>query len=122
MRYVLGILLVALPASAGPEKSKLDVAVLYAGVKESPRTAEWVAFLSGTFREVRTVELAKLSMETAGGADVVIVDSPSPYQPDGKFQMPKTPRLDLGFTKPVILMGAAGGSVVSPLRIKINWL
>jgi hypothetical protein len=101
---------------------KIELKVLYAGVLEAPRTADFKEFLEGAFTKVGTIELTTLDAKTAAGFDVVIVDSPSPYQGEDGFEMPKTPDLDLGFTKPTILMGAAGGRMLKPLAIKLQWL
>ena len=42
-------------------------------------------------------------------------------EPEG-IKLSKGASLDLTFKKPIILMGATGGSTVSRLRIKIDWL
>jgi hypothetical protein len=112
------------PASvvAQDPAGKIDLAVLYAGVLESPRTADFKEFLEARFTKVGLVELAALDAKAAAGSDVVIVDSPSPFKGADRFEMPKTPKLGLDFDKPVVLMGAAGGNVVSRLEIKLDWL
>jgi hypothetical protein len=109
---------------APAQEDRIDIKVLYAGAPESRRTQDFTDFLGKTFKEVGTVELTKLE-EKAKDFDVVIVDSPSPYgrgEGPRKFEMYETPKLTTGFTKPTILMGAAGGSVLGPLEIKLNWL
>jgi hypothetical protein len=62
---------------------------------------------------------------------VVIFDWPSiyPRDKDGKIapkltslNQPKPPKLPEDFDRPAILIGAAGSSATSPLRLKINWL
>jgi hypothetical protein len=108
---------------------KIGLKVLYAGVLDSPRTKDFTAFLGKTFTEVGTVELKSLDHKAAAKYDVVIVDSPSPYAqgPESRdgasgFKMPDAAKLTTDFTKPTILMGAAGGKVLGGLRIKLQWL
>jgi hypothetical protein len=117
---MVAILLAALLAA--PEEEKIDLAVLYAGVKDDPRAAEFTEFLSKTFARVEATDLSALSAGTAQGFDVVVVDSPTPYKGEGKFEMPKVPALGADYTKPTILMGAAGGVVLNQRRtLKLNW-
>lgn len=120
----LGILVAGLDSGAPAQEQdrKIDLAVLYAGDPGAPRTKDWTEFLGGTFRRVDSVDLSRLSEETARGHDVVIVDWPTPYSAEGTFDMPETPRLTTGFTRPVILMGVAGGSLLRTLDIKLRWL
>jgi hypothetical protein len=105
---------------------KIDLKVLYAGAPESRRTTDFTEFLGKTFTEVGSVDLKSLDAKAAAKYDVVIVDSPSPYRPGtdtrSAFKMPETPKLTLDFTKPTILMGAAGGAVLGDLKIKLQWL
>jgi hypothetical protein len=114
-------LLLAAPSALAEER--IGLAVLYAGAKDHPRTAEFTAFLSRTFVRVEAIDLAALSTEAARGADVVIVDSPTPYKPGDRFEMPKVPELGADYAKPTILMGAAGGVVLGQRRtLKLTWL
>jgi hypothetical protein len=123
MRNVTLALLCAAPLVAADEPQKIDLSVLYAGIKDDPRTAEFTEFLSKTFTHVEAIELETLSPETARGADVVIIDSPTPYKGKGDFQMPKVPALGADYRKPTILMGAAGGAVLIQNRtLKLGWL
>jgi hypothetical protein len=102
---------------------KIDLKVLYAGKPDAPRTADFKQFLDKTFSEVGTVELKALDAKAAERFDVVIVDSPTPYGVgDEGFKMPEAPVLTTDFTKPTILMGAAGGRVLRELKIKLHWL
>ena len=115
----------ALAAAQDPAQ-KIDLKVLYAGAPESRRTTDFTEFLGKTFTEVGSVELKSLDAKAAAKYDVVIVDSPSPYRPGtdtrSAFKMQEAPKLTLDFTKPTILMGAAGGAVLGDLKIKLQWL
>lgn len=101
---------------------KIDLKVLYAGVPSSPRTKDFTDFLTKTFTGVGSAALDSLDQKAVDGFDVVIVDSPTPYQ-EGKFASPKVADFaGPSWGKPTILMGAAGGTVLGKLRIKLNWL
>ncbi len=118
---LVALSLVLMPGPAQDATGRIPLKVLYAGVAGAPRTAEFQEFLGSAFAEAGTIPLADLSVATAKAWDVVIVDSPSPYQDKG-FKMPASAELGLDFRKPVILMGAAGGAVLGKLDIKLDWL
>lgn len=109
------------PVYASPSGEKLDLRVLYTGRADDPRTVDFVAFLSATFAKVGTVESAKLDASAAKDFDVVIVDAPSPYGEGDKFNFPKVPELK-DWTRPTVLMGAAGGALLGPQKLKLDWL
>jgi len=123
MRNVTLALLCAAPLLAAEEPAKIELSVLYAGAKDDPRTAEFTEFLSKTFTRVEAIELETLSPETARGADVVIIDAPTPYEGKGDFKMPRVPELGADYRKPTILVGAAGGAfLVQGPKLKLGWL
>ena len=103
-----------------PAQEKLDLSVLYAG-DPGPRTDEWLTFLRSRVRTATAIERRSLSAKTAKGADVVIVDAETPYKESG-IKIPRGAELSTAFTKPTILMGAAGGSTLGSLDIKLDWL
>jgi len=126
---VLAVLLTAAGAGFLPAQDptqKIELKVLYAGAPESRRTTDFTEFLGKTFTEVGSVELKSLDAKAAAKYDVVIVDSPSPYRPGtdtrSAFKMPETPKLTADFTKPTILMGAAGGAILNKMELKLQWL
>jgi len=129
IKAALLILAAAGFVAAQDPAQKIDLKVLYAGTLDHPRTKDFQEFLGKTFTEVGTVELKSLDQKAAAKFDVVIVDSPSPYGQGAEtrdaaaaFKMPAAPALTTDFTKPTILMGAAGGKVVGGLKIKLQWL
>jgi hypothetical protein len=101
---------------------KLEVRVLYAGPEGWPRTKAFAEFLGGHFAKVGTIDPARLSMEAARDWDVVIVDAPGPDEWRGDSPRIKLAEVGREFTRPTILVGAAGGDVLSRLRIKLDWL
>jgi hypothetical protein len=135
MRYsVLLVALSALLSSSLPvaaDEKKIDVKVLYAGKPGDARTKDFVAFLKQHFARVGQTDYEKFKPDEAKGFDVVIFDWPSiyPRDKDGKIapkitQMnsPQPPKLQEGFDRPAILIGAAGSSATGQLQLKINWL
>jgi hypothetical protein len=123
-RWILALVLLgAGPAALAEPQEKIELRVLYAGVKDDPRTAEFVAFLGETFAKAEAIALEELSAVSARAFDVVVVDSPSPYKGERKFEMPRAPALGDDYRKPTILLGAAGGAVLNANRtLKLNWL
>lgn len=117
--------LLAAPAMAQEPTPRQDLAVLYAGVPDHPRTKVWLEFLGQHFKTAKAADLAAFEPALAEGFDVVIVDAPSPFTA-GKgasgFQMPKVARIPADFAKPMILLGAAGGAVLNQHQRKLDWL
>lgn len=116
-------LLAAGPALAqegdlGPAK---DLAILYAGAPETERAAHYLEFLRRNFRQVDAITLDRLSVPAAAAYDVVIADWKRQYGPgrDVELDFPKL-ELDASFTKPLIMIGAVGGSIQH--HTKLDWL
>jgi hypothetical protein len=134
MRY--GCLAAALAALAllnatASAAEKIEVKVLYAGKPNDARTKDFVSFLQQHFVRVGEADYEKFKPDEAKDFDVVIFDWPSiyPRDKDGKIapkfislNSPKPPKLSEDFNRPAILIGAAGASATSQLRLKINWL
>ena len=116
---ILSVLLLGLVALS-PAQAKLDLSVLYAG-DPGPRTAEWLTFLRAHVSAANAIDRGKLTSATAKDADVVIIDGETPYKESG-IKIPRGAKLTRDFTKPTILMGAAGGSTLGALDIKLDWL
>jgi len=134
MRYgLLAAALAALTVSGQPAAAaeKVHLKVLYAGNPGSPRAKDFVAFLGQHFARVGATDYEKFKAEEAKGFDVVVFDWTSIY-PRGEggkidskvtsLRSPKAPRLPADFDRPAVLIGAAGGSLAGPLRLKIDWL
>ena len=110
------------PLPAQRSSEVLELSVLYAGDVEHPRTSTWVRFLERHTRGVEAIDLSELSRAAAVDHDVVIVDSPSPFGEEGRFDMPEVPALSRDFDRPTILVGAAGGALLRKVKIKLDWL
>jgi hypothetical protein len=99
----------------------IDLSILYAGEVGEPRSADWMEFLTGKFTRVDSIDVSRLSMETAAGADVVIIDGRYALK-DNRIYLPKVPGLSRDFTKPVIMVGVAAGKTLTQMDLKLNWM
>lgn len=109
------------PAAPGlGEAAKLKI--LYSGVLETPRAQNWLEFLRRNFATVGSIEAASLTPEAAKSYDVVITDANRLYPMDPQKPGIDLPRAGLGmeFDRPVVMIGAMGGTVQS--HTKIDWL
>ena len=80
---------------------------------------------------VQSGDYEKFTLEDAKDYDVVVFDWTSIYPRDenGKISMdenlrlaqPKPPQIDRNFSRPCVLIGAAGGTLCNQLQIAINW-
>ena len=107
-----------------------DLKVLYAGNPGSDREQDFVSLLREHFAEVGTVSYERFEEDDADDYDVVIFDWTSiyPRDEDGKIKeeftglnSPTPPELSEDYDRPTILIGAAGGYVARPLRLKLDW-
>jgi hypothetical protein len=130
-RTAAAVAALALLGSTAPAAEKAGLKILYAGNVDSPRAKDFVSFLESHFAGVTPVELGKFREADAQGHDVVIFDWTSiyPRDKDGKVKsgsasisMPPGPRLSRDFSRPTILIGAAGGQVAQGQGLKIDWL
>jgi hypothetical protein len=117
---LLATLLVILTGCSG-EPGMIDVRVLYAGDLGLERAVDWKGYLEGHFTRVDTIDVSRLSMETAAEADVIIIDG-SYEVTDNRIYLPKVPPLTVDFTRPVIMIGAAAGKTVTQMDLKIDWM
>ena len=110
---------------------KIAVRVLYAGNPDSERSKDFAAHLEEHFVAVQTADYEEFTPDKAKDFDVVIFDWTSIYPrgDDGKITwsdkvqlaQPAPPKIDRSFSKPCVLIGAAGGSITHQLNIAINW-
>ena len=99
----------------------IDLHVLYAGDLSLERAADWKGFLEEHFTEVDTIDVARLSLETAAVADVVIIDGSYRLE-SNRIHLPKVPPLDRDFPRPVIMIGAAAGKTLTQMDLKLDWM
>lgn len=110
----------AAQAPAGDLGAAGNGSILYAGDLASPRAKAYREFLQAHFRKVDGIELKDLSAKAAAPYDVVVADWRRLYG-NGDVQL-DVPELELGadFTKPIVMIGAVGGSIQH--HTKIGWL
>lgn len=112
-------------AVAAPAEFELGaerkLAVLYAGVLETPRAQSFVEFLQANFDRVGALDVTKLSMATAAGYDVVVADGNRVYPMDPQKGL-GLPKIVLGpdFTRPIVMLSALAGQMQT--HTKIGWL
>jgi hypothetical protein len=132
LSLVAALVVIFAPTPAARAGEPIDLKVLYAGNPGSDREKDFRAFLAGHFTRIGTVDYRKFTEQDAKGYDVVIVDWTSIYARDAQGKMkqgdemsistPKGMKLDEGYSRPTILIGAAGATATRPLKLKIDWL
>lgn len=119
-------------ASAAPQEraaEKIALRVLYAGRPDSGREKEFVDLLGRHFEKVGSIHLKAASTTAAKDWDVVVLDWVSIYARDEKgaivkgkgLSMPPV-KLDPGFSRATVMIGATGGSVGGAQKLKLDWL
>lgn len=119
---VLPLTLGLLTAQEPAPEHKLELKVLYAGVPDHARTAEWREFLGAAVEKVGIADVAKLDEEDAEDFDVVIVDAPPPFDASGAFKPGKIAKLPADWSRPTVALGYAAGMVFRERNIKLDWL
>ncbi len=120
---VPALLFTGLAAAQAP---RLDLKVLYAGVKDHPRTAQWREFLGGHGATVTFAEVEKLADGDGKDADVVILDCPDPIVRSAtgnveRIAVPVPKGVTVAFDRPVVVI--AGMAIhTDRLHLKSDWL
>ncbi len=118
-------------ASAARAGEPIALKVLYAGNPGSDRERDFQALLGSHFLKVGTADYRKFTGDQPRGYDVVIFDWTSiyPREKGGTIKKefkglnkPKPPRLTQSYSRPTVLIGAAGGFVANTMQLKIDWL
>lgn len=126
IRTTVGICVLLITASiliaqCGERDGRLALSVLFAGEVDQPRSSDWMEFLTEHFTMVDSIDVSRLSMETAADADVVIIDGRFALE-ENRIYLPKVPPLNRDFTKPVIMVGAAAGATLTRMDLKLDWM
>jgi hypothetical protein len=106
-------LLLLLSAWSGAEE-KADMAILFVGMPDTERTAEFMSFLGEHFREVGFTASETFVPERADPYDVVVFD----YM----WGFKKVPDLPLDYDRASVLIASGGGLFNKELKLKIDWL
>jgi hypothetical protein len=118
------VLLFVAPAVADDH---IALRVLYCGDPGSDREADFRKFLEHHFTKVTLHDYSTFTEADAKGHDVVILDWTYEYDGKGSIDRQKSrrwhpPRLSRDFSRPVILIGQAGGLASDSLKLKVDWL
>jgi hypothetical protein len=121
-----GMLLLSFVAPAVAD-DQIALRVLYCGDPGSDREADFRKFLEQHFAKVTLHNYSTFTEADAKEHDVVILDWTYEYDGKGHVDPQKTrrwhpPHPSRDFSRPVILIGQAGGLVSDSLKLKVNWL
>ncbi|HUG93853.1 MAG TPA: hypothetical protein VML55_23695, partial [Planctomycetaceae bacterium] len=89
--------------------------VLYLGNAGTPRAAQFVEFLSARFERVTAVDRDQFDPQTAGDADVVLLDWSQRDTDSAAAVSPLGPRAS--WSKPTVLLGSAGHLLAGPWEV-----
>ena len=124
IRSALAALLLAITACASPaaqEPSKIPLRVLYAGVPEDARTAEFLDFLREHFTTVGSTPYTGFKPAQADDYDVVIFDAEAKLSAN-TIGLPTPPNLPLDYDRASVLVSGAGVAAAYSLQLKLDWL
>ncbi|MBI5849879.1 MAG: hypothetical protein HZB39_02395 [Planctomycetes bacterium] len=109
-------------AAGAKPGEKLDVAVLYAGEPDHPRTTDWKVFLEAHVRKVGVADIAHLKAADAEGFDVVVADTPPPFDGSGAYKARTVAKLPPDWDRATVALGYAAGSLLGDRKLKLDWL
>lgn len=95
---------------------KINLRLLYAGVPNSDRAADFVDFLAKHFEQVETADYNTFKEEQSSGFDVVILDY------DGVNTRAPRPKISREYSCATITMGVPGAFICSSLSLKTGYL
>lgn len=95
---------------------KIGLRILYVGHPAGDREKDFVRFLTGHFRQVRTGDLADFNEKQTEDFDVIILD----YDDDG-FNAPR-PCFSSDYTRPTLTVGVAGALICGSMSLKTAYL
>lgn len=96
-----------------------ELKVLFAGTQGEPREKAFESLLGQAFDRVDTIDLRKLSAESAKGYDVVVADWEPTYR-DGRWGQGERHgvKLERDFPTPLLMIGDLAGSLVSATKFR----
>ena len=95
---------------------KINLRVLYAGVPNSDRAADFVDFLAKHFKEVETADYNAFKEGQSTDFDVTILDY------DGVNTRAPRPNISREYSRATITMGVPGAFICSSLSLKTGYL
>lgn len=127
-RLSVFLLIAALLVAAGPvfaaavqppkqnDDGKYAVKILYAGLPDTDRAGDFMAFLEKHFEKVTLTDYMKFTGQKTTGYDVVILDH------DGTDTQAPMPKLVNGYSRATMTMGVPGADIGSRLSLKTGYL
>ena len=115
-----GVLPTQETARAVADDKKIDLAVLYVGSPDGPRTADFVAFLSSHFIRVGKTVYATFRAEEADPFDVVVLDVEM-HPSENSIGIGPQPKLPPDYARATVLVNGPGVIVARQLGSKIDW-
>ncbi len=95
---------------------KIDLRILYAGLLETDRAKDFVAFLAANFEKVETTDYLTFKGDESAGFDVAIIDHNGVA-----FRSPR-PNISRQYTRATVTMGVPGAFICSNLSLKTGYL
>ena len=95
---------------------KINLRVLYAGVPNSDRAADFVDFLAKHFKEVETADYNAFKEGQSTDFDVTILDY------DGVNTRAPRPNISRDYSRATITVGVPGADICSSLSLKTGYL
>ncbi len=117
---LLGLLTVAAEAQQPAAPTKVDLAVLYVGSANSPRTTDFVNFLQQHFRTVGTAVYPTFQDREADPYDVVVLDVEM-HPKENSIGIGAQPKLPANYARATVLISGPGVIVAEKLGCKIDW-
>lgn len=105
------------PAAPAP---KVDLAVLYVGSQDGPRTADFVTFLRRHFATVGTAVYPTFQAQEADPYDVVVLDVEM-HPKENSIGIGPQPKLPADYARATVLVNGPGVIVAEKLGSKIDW-
>lgn len=97
---------------------KSDLRILYAGLLETDRAKDFVAFLGAHFEKVRTTDYLTFNGDESAGFDVTIID----YDGVDSDESKAVSKLSHQYAHAAVAVGAPGALICSQLSLKTAYL
>lgn len=117
---LFGLLAAVTTAQQAAPAPKIDLAVLYVGSEDGPRTTDFVTFLRQHFATVGTAVYPTFQAEEADPYDVVVLDVEM-HPKENSIGIGPQPQLPADYARATVLVNGPGVIVAEKLGSKIDW-
>ena len=118
--FLLGLLTATAAAQHPAPTPKIDLAVLYVGSEDGPRTTDFVTFLRQHFATVGNAVYPTFQAQEADPYDVVILDVEM-HPKENSIGIGPQPKLPADYARATVLVNGPGVIVAEKLGSKIDW-